>query len=320
MGCDNGARWLLTAGTAVHIDVAGPAQEESSRMDLNDIAVVILTKNERDNIERTLSHLTWASEVVVVDSISDDGTVELAQAFDNVRVEQRPFDQHARQWNFAVHGTGIERPWILALDADFIVGSDVVSELRDLQPPDAIAGYNASFIYSQNGQPLRGTLFPARPVLFRRARGRYYQHGHSQREAIDGPLGELKAKIIHDDRKPLGRWLESQGRYSKLESRDLMKTPWSQMRWQTKLRTVPGIAPALSFFAAYVLKRGILDGKAGLDYALQRAVAEGILSIQLIRSRTLGEPEVAAASLDAIDDPELRHQQAIDLIRAGNTV
>ena len=89
---------------------------------MTSITGVVLTFNEAPNIARTLAQLAWLPEIVVVDSHSTDGTPALAAAFPNVRVVQRPFTTHAEQWNFGLEAAGIDTEWVLALDADFVLG------------------------------------------------------------------------------------------------------------------------------------------------------------------------------------------------------
>ena len=101
---------------------------------IEDITPVVLTLDEAPNLERTLSHLRWARDVVVVDSFSRDETVAIARAFPRVRVYQRTFDGAASQWNFALQQTDIGTEWALALDADFVVTDALLEELRGLRP------------------------------------------------------------------------------------------------------------------------------------------------------------------------------------------
>src|SRR5690349_23808475 len=113
---------------------------------LNQITPLILTYNEAPNLGRTLAALSWAREIVVVDSFSDDETLEIAASFPNVRVVQRAFDSHRNQWEFGLRETGIKTEWVLALDADYVVTQDALAELRGLQPGDTIAAYRANFV------------------------------------------------------------------------------------------------------------------------------------------------------------------------------
>jgi len=135
---------------------------------LRDITPVILTFNEAANLERTLAPLHWAREILIVDSLSTDATTTIAARYPNARVVQRQFDTHAKQWKFAVEGTEVKTPWILALDADYVLTPDLVEELRTLKDDGATDAYRASFRYLVDGTPLRGSLYPPVTVLFRR--------------------------------------------------------------------------------------------------------------------------------------------------------
>src|SRR5262249_1518743 len=101
---------------------------------LNYITPVLLTYNEAANIGRTLSHLTWAKDIVVVDSGSTDGTLAIIAQVPQVRVFSRTFDTHGNQWDYAVRQTAIATPWILRLDADYQVSDALIEELRHLDP------------------------------------------------------------------------------------------------------------------------------------------------------------------------------------------
>src|SRR5690349_12293856 len=114
---------------------------------IQSITPLILTYNEAANIGRTLECLTWAREVVVVDSSSDDETLEIVSGFPNARVVQRMFDSHAAQSNFGLTETGIATEWILALDADFVLTREMIDELESLNPSPETKGYDAQLVY-----------------------------------------------------------------------------------------------------------------------------------------------------------------------------
>ena len=99
---------------------------------LADITPVLLTQNEAENIGRTLSRLTWAKDIVIVDSGSTDETLDIVRAFPQVRVFQRPFDSHAGQWQFATRDTEIRTQWVLRLDADYDVSDALIAEMSKL--------------------------------------------------------------------------------------------------------------------------------------------------------------------------------------------
>jgi glycosyltransferase involved in cell wall biosynthesis len=249
---------------------------------LDQITPVILTYNEENNIARTLVRLRWARDVVVVDSFSTDKTVSLVKSFPNVRLFQRAFDSHARQWNYAIKETVISTEWVLALDADYYLTEEFIQELSQLTLSRDIDGYTAGFQYCIFGHPLRGTLYPPVTVLFRNGKGQYVQEGHTQRVAIDGPVSNFASRILHDDRKPLSHWLQAQDRYMRLEAQHITEQEWSKLRVADKLRRFPLVAPFLVFWYCYIGKGLWFDGRFGLYYALQRMLAECVLALRLI--------------------------------------
>lgn len=250
---------------------------------MNDITGLILTFNEAPNIARTLGPLAWLRDIVIVDSMSTDGTAAIAAAFPNVRLFTRAFTTHAEQWNFALEQTGIATEWVLALDADYVLSDGLGRELQALQPGPAVAGFEASFDYCIDGQPLRGAAYPPVTVLYRRARGRYAQDGHTQRVRLDGEVRPLTARIRHDDRKSLSHWIAAQARYMVLEADRLGGPHREPLGLADQLRRWIVMAPPAMFFYCYFLRGGILDGRAGLFYALQRTASELILSLFLVR-------------------------------------
>lgn len=250
---------------------------------LNDITPLLITYNEAPNIARTLSKLTWARDVVIVDSHSTDRTREQAMAaHPGVRWFERGFTTHAEQWTFALEQTGITTEWVLALDADYVLSDGLVDELRRRQPPPGTNGYEASFVYCIEGQPLRCGAYPPVVVLFRRAHATYFQDGHAHRVRVDGGIEKLGHAILHDDRKPLSHWLSSQSRYMRLEADKLAATPASELALIDRLRKLIVVAPPAMFVYCLFVKGGVLDGTAGLYYAMQRTVAEAILSLNIL--------------------------------------
>jgi glycosyltransferase involved in cell wall biosynthesis len=249
---------------------------------LDKITPVLLTYNEEANLKRTLSALAWAEDIVIVDSFSTDRTVDISQRHRAVRIFQRRFDTHAQQWNYATQKTEIESDWILALDADYVLTSDFVKELRELEPGGNIVAYRAGFRYLVAGVPLRGSLYPPVAVLFRRGHGHYLQDGHTQRLDIEGEVGNLTAKIDHDDRKPLAHWLLSQDRYARLEAEKMRYSPSCRLQLRDKIRKFPTLAPFIVFLYCYFGKGLFLDGKFGLYYAFQRLLAEALLALHII--------------------------------------
>ena len=249
---------------------------------LEQITPLILTRNESPNIRRTLEKLAWAREIVVVDSFSDDGTPEIVAEFPQARIFQRVFDSHEHQWNFGLRETGIASSWIMALDADYVLADELVEEIDVLQPANDVNGYRAPVVYCVGGRRLRSAIYPAPTFLYRRSQAEYYSDGHTQRIRLSGRVETLHNPIYHDDRKPLARWFDSQARYQELEARKLRHTPSSELGFADRVRKLRFVAPIAVFLHCLIIRGGIFEGRPGMFYALQRFVAESMLSLFLI--------------------------------------
>src|SRR4030095_14769518 len=151
---------------------------------LDQITPLILTYNEAPNLERTMRQLKWANDIVVVDSFSDEHTPAIAASFPQTRIFQRKFDSHRNQWTFGLTETDIRTPWILALDADYVLTDELVAELQTLQPGASVHAYSAEFIYCLNGKPLRSGIYPPVEVLYRASEAMYEQDGHTHRVSV----------------------------------------------------------------------------------------------------------------------------------------
>ena len=248
---------------------------------LDQITPLILTYNEAPNIARTLASVSWAKDIVVVDSFSDDGTLEITKSFPHVHVFQRAFDNHRNQWEFGLKETGISTPWVLALDADYVISDELINELKSLRPAPESAGYRANFVYCINGKKLQSGIYPPVTVLYRREAASYIQDGHTQRVALEGPVEDLRSPIFHDDRKSLKRWFSSQSRYTELEAQKLRAVDRAELNFPDRMRRLRVVMPPAMFVYCLIIRGGILDGRAGFYYAFQRAMAELMLSHRL---------------------------------------
>lgn len=269
---------------------------------LDQITPVILTYNEAPNIGRTLERLAWARDIVVVDSFSDDETLAIVDRTPQTRPFQREFDCHENQWNFALKETGVTSEWVLALDADYVLTPELVEELNKLKPGRETAGYRARFVYCVSGRPLRGSAYPPVTVLYRREGASYRQDGHTQRVMVQGDVVELRAPILHDDRKSFDHWLRSQARYMKLEANKLAAAEWRHLGWADRLRKMRIIAPFAILFYCLFVRGAILDGRAGIYYAFQRLLSELILSLYLIE-HSLRRVERLPTRVDILEEP-----------------
>jgi glycosyltransferase involved in cell wall biosynthesis len=237
------------------------------------VTPLILTFNEAPNIGRVLQKLTWAPRIVVIDSFSSDETLEILRSYPQVEIFQRSFDSHANQ---------VQTEWVLSLDADYVLTDELISEIDALSFDTLVNGFSIRFKYCVFGEPLRGAILPPRQALFRREQATYIDDGHTQLLQVQGVSSALNQYILHDDRKPLNRWLWAQDRYMVLEVKKLLGTAREDLTLGDRVRKTKLLAPPIIFFYCLLLKGGIFSGWAGWYYAFQRLLAEVLLSIHLI--------------------------------------
>jgi glycosyltransferase involved in cell wall biosynthesis len=247
------------------------------------ITPVLLTYNEEANIGRTLSRLAWAKDIVVVDSGSSDGTVAVLASFPRVRVFNRAFDTHANQWRFAIEQTQIATDWILRLDADYQMSDALVSELAQLDPNAAVSAYRIAFDYAIFSHKLVSSLYPSNTILLRKGCFSVRDKGHTEAWEVSGRVATLSARIIHDDWKSTTQWLSGQARYMQRELDWLRVSRGTGLRDWLRLR--PPLMPIAVFLYCMFGKGLVVNGRVGIFYALQRMVAEAVLSLMVLEER-----------------------------------
>ncbi len=254
---------------------------------ISKISVVVLTKNEEAGLGNTLDRLTAFDDLIVVDSHSDDRTVEIATAHGARVVEFDWNGRYPKKKQWALENAGAVNHWVLLLDADEFPSPALVRELGELESSLDVSGhaaYDINLLYRFGGRYLRhGHVVTKRSLLnVRHARfpevndleapGIREVEGHYQPES-DGTVGKLKGRIVHDDRDPVSSWFARHNRYSDWEAH--LRTAPAARREIASKRTTKGrifdavpFKPALFFAYAYVAKAGFLDGRAGFDYAM----------------------------------------------------
>lgn len=224
------------------------------------LSVIIPTFNETHNIQAVLESVSWADEIMVVDSFSSDDTVQIAKGFTDF-VVQRQYTGPADQKNWAI--PQVKHEWILLLDADERVTPALKAEIQDWLHKDRIP-YDAFWIGRQNyfmGKKIRYSGWQGDAVVrfFRRDVCRYNDKQVHEEIITEGiRVSKLKAKMEHFTFKDSDHFLEKMHRYADWSAQDhLAKTPkvtYFHLFFK----------PLFRFLKHFIFQKGVLDGKVGL--------------------------------------------------------
>ncbi|NOZ23699.1 MAG: glycosyltransferase [Planctomycetes bacterium] len=263
------------------------------------VSVLLITFNEDPNIRKCLESLRWADGVFVVDSFSTDRTVEICREFAdaNVVVAQHPFEDYASQRNWGLKNLPFDTDWVFALDADEVVPRALADEVVEKVKRDdgRCAGYLGRDRHIFLGRPIRqATRNIVR--LFRRGQGRYVR-SVNEKLAIEGNLGQLSNRVLHDTRKGLADWVAKNNRYTTMEAAEYLRTKRGgggrvsvrevltrADRRRIALKNLFVRMPCraiLKFLYVFLWRRGIFDGVPGLIYSGLTAWVEFQIGIKV---------------------------------------
>ncbi len=233
------------------------------------ITVLIPCKNEVHHIAACIaSAKPIADEILIADSGSTDGTLELVRSLGDYRIIEREYVHSADFKNWAIPQA--KNDWILVLDADERLTPELREEILTLfadgSPPQD--GYRVRFAPYFLGRPIRhcGWNTTTSIRLFRRSVGRYStRRVHADVIVESGKVGMLHHKIEHYTCTSLERWMEKRNRYTERGAEELFAAGRKVSPLELFFR------PCFHFFKSYVLRAGFLDGTAGLIVCLDDA-------------------------------------------------
>jgi len=235
---------------------------------MNSVSAVLVTRNEAVNIDEALQSLSWADEIVVVDSGSTDETLEICRRYTN-RVFYRSWTGYVDQKNFALERASYD--WVFSLDADERASPELATEIQLLRRSGFVyAGYRIPRVAFFMGRWLRhGDWYPDYQLrLFDRRRGRW-QGGrvHESVKLLDGTPGLLKGELHHFSYRSLSDYLVRLESYTGLAAADYRD------RGKAANSAELFLDPLVTFIKAYFLKRGCLDGVPGFMAAVMGSVS-----------------------------------------------
>ena len=256
---------------------------------MTDVAVIILTKNEKLHIERCLERLSPLSprQVFVVDCFSTDGTQQIVENIQNDKIGQTHFiisvvehewpGLYAKQFNWALDNLPIEAKWILRMDADEYLTSETIERLKVALADGSLDDENGLTLELKRkfmgGEIHHGTNGIRLLRVWRYGKGRLEDRAMDEHALVAGKVIDFDGAFYDDNLNTFEWWQEKHRGYAKREAVDAislfnnperLKNPSATDRKKIKYyRWPPYIRAFAYFFLRYVVKRGFLDGRAG---------------------------------------------------------
>lgn len=249
------------------------------------LSVIILTYNEEANIAQALDSVCgWAEKVFILDSFSTDQTVKIAEKY-HCAIFRNPFENYAKQRNYALEKLPINTEWVMFLDADEWIPDDLKNEIASVIASDPQEnGFFIKFRLIWMNHWIRRGYYPTWLLrLFRYGKGRCETRSLNEHCFVEGKKGYLQHDLMHQDRKSVHEWIDKHNRYAVKEAQELIhaelqpfpknarlfgtqaeRKKW--LRYHIWNKLPPLIRPFFYFFYRYMLKGGFMDGKAAFIY------------------------------------------------------
>ena len=231
------------------------------------LSVAIITKNEEENLRLCLQSVTFARQIVVVDSGSTDATLAIAAEF-GCEIYREGWLGFGPQKQLAIDKC--REPWILVLDADERIPRETAETIKTIITNSAIQEAGFSFPrknYFQGRWIKHAGWWPDRIIrLFRKEAGRMTEASVHEAVEVQGLVSPLDTPIEHFTESRLNRILQKIDKYSTLGAEEAFKEGKRSSTGGAFLRAI------FTFFQDYFLRGGILDGMPGLTLAVTDSV------------------------------------------------
>ena len=271
------------------------------------ISVIVLTKNEQQDLPGCLQSVAWSDDIHVYDSLSTDKTLEIAHAAGAV-VTQRAFDNWAAHQNWGLQNLPLKHPWVFYIDADERMTPPLVEAVHAAvaQPGNQVAfrvrrrdRFMGTWLNHVQTSPYYLRLF--RPEKLR------YERLVTPGSIPDGPVGPVSGYLDHYPvSKGLTHWLERHNAYRTLEARQIIDNRRSRADFSLRKAFVERdfherryhqkelfyrlpFRPLVKFLLLYAGKRGFLDGRAGFTYAALQSIYEYMIVLKERELQSAGQ-------------------------------
>lgn len=229
------------------------------------LSVLIVTRNEEENIRACLESVAWAEEIIIVDSLSEDGTVAICREFTD-KVIRRPWKGYVDQKSFAL--SRAQHAWALLIDADERMSPGLIEEVKKELLDDKGTWDGFFFprrVYYLGRWIKHGEWYPEyRLRLFRRSKGAVVgEDPHDRVELVGGGrVKYLKEDLWHFTYKDIFHQVAQLNNFSSISVGEMAKRGRKFHLYQVLLR------PLAAFVTGYFLKRGFKDGTPGFIIAV----------------------------------------------------
>jgi glycosyltransferase involved in cell wall biosynthesis len=180
------------------------------------VAVILISLNEAHNMRDVLFNISgWAQEVFLVDSCSQDATVDIALEF-GVQVVQRSFNGFGDQWNFALTELPIKAPWTMKMDPDERLTDELKQSIEKI-----VTSGKSDGIVVERRLWFMGCVLPVKqPILrlWKTGLCRFTNVSVNEHPLVNGTLIKAKGYIEHHDSPDLDHWIVKQNRYTTAEA------------------------------------------------------------------------------------------------------
>jgi glycosyltransferase involved in cell wall biosynthesis len=225
------------------------------------LSVIIITKNEGENIRACIESVNWADEIIVVDSGSSDATVEICREL-GAQVHQHDWPGFGMQKNRAL--SYADHEWVFSIDADERVTSELRAQLINAMEDGNKNGYYVPRLSQFCGRFIRHSGWYPDYVLrlFRRTKGRFSDDTVHERVIVDGNTGKLTCPLLHYSYLNQADVQRKTEQYAKAGALQMLKKGKTATFLDAPLRA------GWAFIRTYLLRMGFLDGIAGFNVAI----------------------------------------------------
>ncbi|KAM3110789.1 glycosyltransferase family 2 protein [Phormidesmis sp. 146-33] len=280
-------------------------------------SIYILTHNEEIDIAACIESALQSDDVVVVDSLSSDRTVEIASHYP-VRVVQHRFESHGKQRTWMLKEVPVKHEWVYILEADERMTPDLFQEcLNTIEQAEHVGYYAAERVMFMGKWIRRSTQYPRYQLrLFQREKVWFTDYGHTEREVVEGSTGFLQETYPHyTSGKGLSRWIDKHNIYSTNEAVETVRQlDQGTVRWRSlffgkseveRRRALKDLSlrmplrPIVRFIYMYFFLGGLLDGRAGFAWCTLQAFYEYLILLKVWEIKNM--PQHQPHSADKIE-------------------